>query len=99
MWVSRTKNLLYEDGWTSLLEHAGFEVERTQRYFSPNALRCLEWGHYFGAPCLLPRLVAGRWILAPKRWNLWLTERLVRRYYDELPSAEGTYTLFLAYKR
>ena len=99
MWVSRTKNLLHEDGWTSLLEQAGFEVERTQRYFSPNALRCLEWGHYFGAPCLLPRLVAGRWILAPKRWNLWLTDRLVRRYYDELPSAEGTYTLFLAHKR
>ena len=97
--ISRTKNLLDEIEWTSLLGRAGFEVERTQRYFSPSALRCLEWGHYFGAPCLLPRWVTGRWILTPKRWNLWLTDKLVRRYYDELPSAEGTYTLFLAYKR
>ncbi len=99
MRMSRTKNLYDESGWRRLLESAGFELERSQRYFSPGALRVLEWGHYFGAPCLLPRWLFGRWILAPTRWNLWLTERLVRRYYLELPDDTGTYTFYLACRR
>jgi len=96
MRMSRTKNLFDEDEWSQRLASAGFAVERTQRYFSPAALRMLEWGHYFGGPCLLPRVLTGRWILAPTRWNLWLTERLVRRYYLEPFTDDGTYTLFLA---
>ncbi len=96
MRMSRTKNLLDESGWRRLLEGAGFELERSQRYFSPAALRALEWGHYFGAPCLLPRWLFGKWILVPTRWNLWLTERLVRRYYLESPDDAGTYTFYLA---
>lgn len=98
MRMSRTRNLFYEDGWGERLATSGFEVERTFRYFSPQALAVLEWGHYFGAPCLVPRRVVGRWILAPQRWSLWLTERLVRRYYDESPSALGTYSFYLARK-
>ncbi len=98
MWMSRTRNLFYEDGWAERLGEAGFKIERTFRYFSPRALAMLEWGHYFGAPCLLPRWITGRWILAPHRWSLWLTERLVRRYYDEPPSIQGTYSFYLARK-
>ena len=96
MRMSRTKNLFDEDEWSQRLARVGFAVERTQRYFSPAALRMLEWGHYFGVPCLLPRVLTGRWILAGARWNLWLTERLVRRYYLEPLTDAGTYTLFLA---
>ncbi len=96
MRMSRTKNLFDEDGWAKKLLETGFSVERSQRYFSPAALRMLEWGHYFGGPCLLPRLLTGRWVLAPTRWNLWLTEKLVRRYYHEPLSDEGTYTFFVA---
>jgi SAM-dependent methyltransferase len=99
MWMSRTVNLYYEDEWEMILAEAGFEIERTFRYFSPSALRMLEWGHYFGAPCLLPRWIMGRWILSPTRWNLWLTDRLVRRYYEEEPSEEGTYSFYLARKQ
>jgi len=98
MRMSRTRNLFYEDGWGERLEAAGFRIERTSRYFSPQALTVLEWGHYFGAPCLLPHWAAGRWIVAPYRWSLWLTERLVRRYYDEPPSESGTYSLYVARK-
>jgi len=98
MWITRTKNLLDEADWKAILEPAGFVIERIQPYFSPRALRTLEWGHYFGAPCLLPRWVTGRWILVPKRSNLWLTDHLVRRYYNEQPSAEGTYSFYLARK-
>ena len=96
MRMSRTKNLFDEDEWLRRLAQAGFIIQRTQRYFSPAALRMLEWGHYFGGPCLLPRVLTGRWILAPTRWNLWLTERLVRRYYHEPLSDDGTYTFYVA---
>lgn len=99
MRMSRTWNLYHEDGWAMLLANAGFEVERAQRYFSPSALRALEWGHYFGAPTLLPRALTGRWILLPSRWNLMLTERIVRRYYEEIPCDDGTYTFYLARRR
>jgi len=98
MRMSRTWNLLDEAGWGSRFERAGFEVEQSERYFSPSALRALEWGHYFGAPTLLPRWLTGRWILVPSRWNLLLTEKFARRYYLEAPSPEGTYTFYLASK-
>lgn len=96
MWMSRTKNLLYEQGWKEKLAAAGFVIERTLRYFSPSALHSLEWGHYFGVPCFLPRLMTGRWILAPQKWNLALTDRVVRKYYLEGPLEVGTYSFYLA---
>ena len=98
MRMSRTWNLFDETGWGSLFEGAGLEVKESERYFSPAALRALEWGHYFGAPTLLSRLLTGRWILVPSRWNLLLTEKFTRRYYREAPSQEGTYTFYLASK-
>ena len=99
MEMSRTVNLFDEENWTQLLEDSGFYVEYTRRYFSPSALRALEWGHYFGAPCLLAKRLSGRWILLPSTWNLWLTARLVRRYYDEACLENGTYSFFLARKK
>ncbi len=99
MGMSRTVNLMDEAQWAGLLQETGFELVRSQRYFSPAALHVLEWGHYFGAPCLLPRRLLGRWIVAPYRWNLWLTERWLRRYYLEPPDERGTYTFFLARRR
>jgi SAM-dependent methyltransferase len=98
LWISRTEHLHDEGGWQAILERSGFEVERTFRYFSPQALRMLELGHYLGLPCLLPRWTTGRWILAPWRWSLWLTERIVRRYYDETPCDKGTYNFYCVRK-
>ncbi|MGD8605455.1 MAG: class I SAM-dependent methyltransferase [Anaerolineales bacterium] len=99
MVMSRTWNLHDEKGWETLLATAGFRIEKTFRYFSPSALAMLEWGHYFGAPTLLPRKLIHRWIVAPWRWNLWLTDRLVRRYYNESPRDDGTYSFYLARKQ
>jgi hypothetical protein len=92
MRMSRTKTLLDEAGWDALLTKTGFRPEMSQPYFSVAALRALEWGHYFSAPTLLPRLITGKWILAPTKWNLWLTDRYARRYYDEPQTLTGTYT-------
>ena len=86
--------------WKARLDKAGLELVQHWYYFSKGALAALEWGHYFGAPSLVTKKLFGRWILAPTRANLWLTEKLVRRYYDELlpPEASGAYLFFIAEK-
>ena len=98
MRMSRTWNMFYEEEWKDKLKRAGFEVVRTFRYFPPQALSVLEWGHYFGAPTLLPRKLTGRWILWPSQWNLMLTDRIVRRYYEEPLAEDGTYSFYMARK-
>ena len=97
--MSRTLNLYDEYEWEQKLDNVGLEIVETKRYFSTSALRTLEWGHYFGAPCLLARRLTGRWIIVQKKWNLWLTEQLTRRYAEEAPTEEGTYNFYLARKR
>jgi hypothetical protein len=65
---------------------------------SPQSMRALEWGHYFGLPSLVARKLTGRWIIVPQRWNLFLTERLVRRYAQAAPDDQGTFTFYVARK-
>ncbi len=99
MRMSRTWNLLDEDGWREKFDATGFEVEQCRSYFSPAALSMLEWGHYFGGPSLVARWLTGRWILAPTDWNLRLTDRWVRKYFEEPAAEDGTYTFYLARRR
>lgn len=99
MRMSRTWNLYHEDGWEERFERAGFQIEETFRYFPVSSLHALEWGHYFGAPCVLAKKISHRWILAPTNWNLWLTERLVARYARFQVDREGTYTFYLARRK
>lgn len=99
MKITRTINLGYEAEWTARLHTAGFEIEKTFRYFSPAALKMLEWGHYWGFPCVIAAVLTNRWILAPYSWNLALTERYARRFYEEEPDESGTYSYYLARKR
>ncbi len=84
--------------WEARLARAGLVLERHWSYFSPGALTALEWGHYLGLPALVVKKLAGRWVLWPSRANLWLTERLVRRFYEEPPANPGAYTFFVARK-
>jgi len=79
--------------WNTRLARAGFKIDRWWHYFSPDATAIMEWGHYFGLPSLAVRKLFGRWILAPARWNLGFTYRLIKPYYDEDPiRPDGTYT-------
>ena len=59
-------------------------------------MRTLEWGHYFGAPTLLPHALSKRWIIAPWHWNLFLTERLVKKHVHAQPDIQGTFTFYIA---
>jgi SAM-dependent methyltransferase len=83
--------------WQARLEAAGFQVERWWHYYSPRAMQVSEWGHLLGLPSLVARKLTGRWILAPTRWNLGLTYRLLKPYYDEDPRREdGVCTFYVA---
>ncbi|MBI3362148.1 MAG: methyltransferase domain-containing protein, partial [Chloroflexi bacterium] len=87
--ISRHRHCDSPDVWRERLTRAGFTIERSWYYFSPGALRALEWGHYFGLPAAISKGLTGRWILSPTRANLWLTERLVRPFFEE-PLPDGT---------
>ncbi len=96
--MSRVHHAVEPDVWQSWLEKAGFRLEKWWHYFSPEAMRMLEWGHYFGAPTLLPHLLTRRWIIAPTRWNLALTRRLVEQYATAEAHPQGTFTFYIARK-
>jgi ubiquinone/menaquinone biosynthesis C-methylase UbiE len=86
--------------WQSRLEKNGFEVERWWYYYSPEALHVTEWGHYLGLPALVSKKLTGRWVIAPTRWNLALTDRFVRRHYQPAQEDEqGVCTFIIARRR
>jgi hypothetical protein len=94
--ISRHAHCDSPDVWATRLRIAGFEVEQHWNYFSPAALAALEWGHYFGLPAAICKALFGRWIVAPWRFNLWLTLRLIRAHYNEpTPQDQGAYTFFV----
>lgn len=94
--ISRHEHCDPPEVWADRLDRAGLRLERWWHYFSPAALHALEWGHYFGLPSLFARRLTGRWILVPARWNLALTDRLVRPFYRERAREDGVYTFFIA---
>jgi SAM-dependent methyltransferase len=95
--IARHVNCDPPEVWQARLEAAGFRLEKWWHYYPPRAMQVTEWGHYLGLPSLLARKLTGRWIIAPTRWNLALTMRLVRRYYDESSVCDdGTMTFYLA---
>lgn len=97
--MSRVEHAVEPGTWQGWLEEAGFTLERWWHYFSPAAMRVLEWGHYFGAPTLLPRALFRRWIIAPARWNLFLTERALRKYVEHPEHPQGTFTFYMARRK
>lgn len=83
--------------WQERLEQAGFSLERWWTYYTPQALHITEWGHYLGLPALVCKVLTGRWILAPWKWNLALTDKYTRRCYQPAtPSDEGVCTFLIA---
>jgi SAM-dependent methyltransferase len=97
--ISRHVNMLSPEEWEKRLNAAGFEMERYWHYFLPAALHALEWGHYFGLPSWIARALTGRWVLAPGRWNLGITERAIRKHAEGGKDEEGTYTWYVARRR
>lgn len=94
--ISRHYNCDSYPVWKERLDKAGFVIEDWWDYFPPRSLHLLEWGHYFGVPSWAAKMIFGRWILAPNKWNLALTERLVKPHYQADPkSPEGVYSFYI----
>jgi SAM-dependent methyltransferase len=81
--------------WTRRLEKFGFSVRRCESYFSRSASHVFDLAHYYSAPTLVYRKLFRRWIIAPWRWNFVLVEPILRRWYNEAPTAEGAYLFFI----
>ncbi|MBI3240705.1 MAG: class I SAM-dependent methyltransferase [Chloroflexi bacterium] len=96
--ISRHHHCDSPDVWRERLARAGFAVERHWYYFSPGAHAALEWGHYLGLPAAVAKTLTGRWILWPSRANLWLTEKLLRRFFEEGKQEKGAYIFFVTKK-
>ncbi len=86
--------------WQQRLDAAGFEIVDWWDYFSPRSQHVLEWGHYLGLPSLLCHLILRRWILVPRKWNLFFTELITSGVYNEDSiQKEGVYTFYIARKK
>jgi SAM-dependent methyltransferase len=84
--------------WRARLAATGLQIRQCFPYFSAGALHALDLGHYAGVPSLVAKKITGRWILAPTRWNLALTERWLRPLYEEPRPEVGAYLFFIAQK-
>ncbi len=98
-WFRRMSRVSHADEppvWQARLERTGFQLERHWDYFSSGAMRALEWGHYFGSPALMAKVLTGRWVMWPSEINLALTQRLMKPYYDEPLPEQGAFTFYCA---
>jgi SAM-dependent methyltransferase len=94
--ISRHYHCDSPEVWQARLDRAGFKINRTWHYFSPQALHVLEWGHYFGLPALVAHKLFGKWILVPKRWNFAVTTAVVERFYqEETEQPQGSYSFYI----
>lgn len=96
--ISRHHHCDDAETWRMRLDEAGLTLDQWWPYFSRDALTALEWGHYLGLPSMVTKKLLGRWVLWPSRANLWLTDRLLRRYYTEALPESGAYLFFVAHK-
>jgi ubiquinone/menaquinone biosynthesis C-methylase UbiE len=97
--ISRHHHCDDPETWQARLEANGFELVRWWHYFSPQALSALEWGHYFGLPSWISHFIFGKWILSPTRWNLFFTEKYLRKFVESPNHPQGAYTFYVARKK
>ncbi|NQS90989.1 MAG: class I SAM-dependent methyltransferase [Chloroflexi bacterium] len=94
--ISRHHHCDSHQVWEERLKKYGFEIVDWWDYFPPRSLHILEWGHFFGVPSWISKLLFNRWILSPSGWNLALTNSLVRPHYDQDPrSNQGAYSFYI----
>lgn len=84
--------------WEKRLFSAGFTIERTWDYFSPEALHKMELGHVLGLPALFWKKISGRWILVPEKWNLWFAYLITKTSFQNPYSKEGVYSFYISRK-
>lgn len=98
--IARHQHCDSPEVWLPRLDQAGFTVDSWWHYYSPDAMRVSEWGHYLGVPSLVSHKLTNRWVLAPARWNLGITYNLIKRHYFDDPRCDnGVCTFYIARKK
>lgn len=98
--ISRHHHCDNQDTWRAWLDAHDFEIVSAWNYFTPQATRTLEFGHYLGLPALVSKVLFGRWILAPTQWNLSLTRKITAPYYEsDQKQPGGSYSFYVARRR
>jgi SAM-dependent methyltransferase len=97
--ISRVAHAVDQSVWREWLEKADFDLVKSWDYFSPQAMHTLEWGHYFGVPSVLAKVLFGKWIIAPFHWNLGIIDHLIRPYASLEPHPQGTFSFYVARKK
>lgn len=84
--------------WKERLEKVGFNITDHWDYFSPSAIKCLEWGHYLGLPYWITKKIFGKWVIWPE-FNQTVVYSLVRKFYFENPyHVDGAYSFYVCRK-
>ena len=84
--------------WEKRLDKAGLKIVDHWDYFSPSALRCLEWGHYLGLPYWITKKILGKWVIFTQ-FNQTVIYSWIKKFYFENPRhAEGAYSFYICQK-
>jgi SAM-dependent methyltransferase len=98
--IARHHHLDPPEVWQTRLDEAGFVINKLWHYYSPDAMRVTEWGHYFGLPSLVSRKITGKWILVPQKWNLALPYYITNKHFEENPIRDdGVCTFYIAQRK
>ena len=97
--ISRHTHTDPPEVWSERLAQAGFSIDRWQYYFSKDATRVYEKGHFIGIPSAVLHALTGHWILGPWESNLKWTEKWARPHYEEEFPSEGAFIFILACKK
>jgi len=85
--------------WKQRLSKAGFVINKSWNYFPPRSLAILEWGHLFGIPAWINKKLFGKWILIPRKWNLWpIYNWLKHHFFRNQTASNGAYSFFIMIK-
>ena len=84
--------------WKERLEKVGLIIVDHWDYFSPSAIKCLEWGHCLGLPYWITKKLFGKWVIW-KQFNQTVIYSLVKKFYFEYPRhPEGAYSFYICQK-
>ncbi|MCL5961505.1 MAG: class I SAM-dependent methyltransferase [Chloroflexi bacterium] len=97
--ISRHHHRFSREGWSEMLEEAGFGVVSSSYYMSERAMHFFDLSHYFSAPSLITRKLIGRWVLFPNKTSFLPLEKWLDRFYNEPEPEVGAYVFFLCRKQ
>jgi SAM-dependent methyltransferase len=93
--ISRHQHCDSLEVWQERLARSGFAIEKHWDYFAPSELHKMEVGHVLGLPSLFWKKVAGHWLLAPTKANLWFAYLIARPSFHSPVSEDGVYSFYI----